>query len=734
DLVAESDRERLMDAFQQVRDGTPLEGFVSEFVHRSGHPVICSINANPSLQDGEFVTVRSIMRDVTEQTTAEQELAASRANLIALVENTGDAIWSVDTNHSLITFNSAFALEIEARSGREPNVGDVPEDLLSADHVEWYHEAYDLALMGNRVSRVREERVDGNLRHYEFFFNPIRDERGMAGVAVFSKDVTWRKEAENELVAATVQAEEANRAKSQFLANMSHELRTPLNSVIGFANILIKNKSGNLVERELGFLERIQVNGKHLLTLINEILDLSKIEAGKIELESHPVDLGTVAHEAMSLVDGQIRQKEGMVTVRAEIPEDLALMEGDSAKLKQVLVNLIGNALKFTEEGEIVIQVRTLTGNDDPAMISVRDTGIGISPERLDGIFEAFKQAEAGTARTYGGTGLGLTISRALCLLMGYDLTVESEVAKGTTFTIQLHPGEDVELDATDSMISEEAVSEGDAVPDRLEPAAAPLVPGEGGKRRHVLVIDDDPDSRALLTHYLEGFGCRVSQAASASEGISKARQDHPDLLTLDLIMPELDGWDTLQILKQDPNLRDIPVVVTSVVAGEERGRLLGAADLLNKPFERDDLLRLLWRHLGGQRSRRVLVVDDDLDFQRRLGEYVAGDGVNIQYAANGEEAFRMVEKEAPDAILLDLMMPLMDGMTFLRKLREGPYYKGLPVIVMTSGEPTPNERIALSEHASAVLKKGEGLEEGLREVMGVIFPARVIPEAARSD
>ncbi|GMR11948.1 MAG: hypothetical protein BMS9Abin29_0134 [Gemmatimonadota bacterium] len=727
DLIAERDRGRLMEAFKNVREGTPQVGLILEFTHRNGHPVICSVNANPSLQDGELVAVRSIMRDVTEQTNAEVELAASRANLNALVENTGDAIWSVGTDHRLITFNSAFALEIEARSGFEPSVGDTPEDSLPPDQVTWYREAYDLALMGNRLSRVREEIVNEQLRHYELFFNPIRDGRGTAGVAVFSKDVTWRKEAENELLAAKLAAEEANVAKSQFLANMSHELRTPLNSVIGFANILLKNKSGKLVEQELGFLERIQVNGRHLLTLINEILDLAKIESGKLELETHPVDLGAVARDAMSLVDGQVRQKDGKVAVRAEVPEGLVEIESDSAKLKQVLVNLVGNALKFTEEGEIVIQIRTMVGGHEPAVIAVRDTGIGIPPERLEAIFQAFQQAEAGTARTFGGTGLGLTISRELCRMMGYDLTVESVVGEGTTFTIHLHPGEAVELDQDDAMVT--AKAGGGAQRDQT-PDVAPLVHAQRrGRPYHVLVIDDDPDSRALLTHYLEAFGCRVSEAASAAEGISTARRDHPDLLTLDLMMPDLDGWDTLQILKQDPKLRDIPVVVISAGAGDERDRLLGAVDLLTKPFEREDLLRVMWRNLGSQRSRRVLVVDDDLEFRRLMGEYLADDDVKLQFASNGEEALQMVKKESPDAVFLDLTMPVMGGMEFLEKLRESPYHIGLPVIVVTSKDLEPDERRTLSEQASGILMKDEELEDRLRDVMGTLFPAKAEPE-----
>ena len=830
EFVHPDDRGMLQRLLGQVLEGQAVRREQLTFVRKDGEGLIASISANARFKNDEVSSIRMILRDVTERVIAERELAVSRANLNALVENTGDAIWSVDLNHRLITFNSAAALAMEARSGREPQVGDYPEDLFTPQVAEWYRESFEMAFSGARFSKLLTESVDGEIRYFEQFFNPIEEGGARVGVVVFGKDVTRRKRAEEELLQAKEDAEAANQAKSRFLANMSHELRTPLNSVIGFANILLKNKSGNMGDQELGFLERIQVNGKHLLTLINEILDLAKIEAGRMELELRPVDLAGVVHEAIALVDGQIRQKEGRVEVLADVPDALEEVNTDSAKLKQVIVNLVGNALKFTEEGEIVIRVRARPGTRVPHTIAVADTGIGIPPDRLDAIFEAFQQAEAGTARKFGGTGLGLAISRSMCLLMGYDLTVESEVDVGTTFTIvmdpderppmpgtvaaskhhpqtpQEEPDEEAEAEgeegdsteaAEDAMEEEradrddaeeaETVEDSEDVP---EPAAeesedtadeqteAPAgqagddgaepedsVDGDAEESRDedaeeapeeetedepapaetggalgagtgrgigdfsVLVIDDEQDSRFLMQHHLTDLGCDVITASNAEDGIQLARSQQPDLITLDLQMPGMSGWDALNVLKEDDQTRDIPVVIASIVASEGRGRLLGAVDLLNKPVERGDLLRVIWRNLAARKGRRVLVIDDQADARDIMVDLLQGEGLEVETAENGAEGLRVVESFQPDVVLLDLMMPVMDGMEFLRQLRKNPYHFGLPVIVVTAKELTEEERVELAEKASGVVMKGDQVEGRLKEILRALVPA-----SARGD
>ncbi len=733
-LLHPSNRAELEEAFGRLTEGGSMERFISELHTRDGDPVICAISANYSPVDGEAGTFRSIIRNVTETVIAERELASSRANLNALVENTGDVIWSVNADHALITFNSAFALGVEARTGVEPKVGDGPEDLYEEEQSIFFQQSYDEVLRQGRLSKIRSEEMDGEVRHFELFFSPIGDHEDLAGVVVFGKDITRRRTAEVDLVSAKNEAEAANRAKSHFLANMSHELRTPLNSVIGFANILLKNKKKKLASSELGFLERIQINGKHLLALINEILDLAKIESGRMELELLTVDVADLAHEALALVEGQIRAREPDVEVRIESPKTIDDLETDPAKLKQIIVNLVGNALKFTESGEIVVRIETREDTDELGAISVSDTGIGIPEERRSAIFEAFQQAEAGTARQFGGTGLGLAISRSMCLLMGYDLTLESEVGEGTTFKIVFPAFAGSERT---SQTAHPAVRQGSKGRDGedVESLAGGLVAGvdngdapseERGDVKHykVLVIDDDEDSRVLMEDYLGDFGCEVLLAPSGEVGMEMARTHQPDLVTLDLQMPDLDGWEVLRRLKADPEVKHIPVVIASIAANEGRERLFGAVDLLAKPIERADLLRVMWRQLVNQHERRVLVVDDDVEIQALLSTGLDEDGIDVHCVGNGEEALRHLKRDTPAAVLLDLRMPVMDGFQFLEQMRESRYHKGLPVIVITIKRLTPEEEDKLADMASAVVIKDQGFVSRVRSHLATLFPS----------
>ncbi len=404
---------------------------------------------------------------------------------------------------------------------------------------------------------------------------------------------------EQRVVERTREAVEANRAKSEFLANMSHELRTPLNSVIGFANILLKNKHQNLRQDEMTFLERITVNGKHLLNLINQILDLSKIEARKVDLEITVVGLDVMVREVLSQMEGQVRSRS--VRLVAELPSTVAPIETDGGKLRQVLINLVGNALKFTDKGRVVVRVVTDPATGRPTRVDVADSGVGIPKERLGMIFEAFQQADVSTARKYGGTGLGLTISQALCQLMGYRIEVASEPDKGSTFSIVLGRSE------------ARPGSRTDLVP---PVAAQPPVKGfttvhgrtlhewSGLKLKIVLVIDDEPDARLLLAHIIEESGCRVVTAGSGEEGLRMAREIQPDLITLDLLMPVMDGMTFLNRIRNDVRYRQMPVVVCTVkeLGSRENLRLsqqaqavLQKAEDLEKELKR--VLHELLRH-----------------------------------------------------------------------------------------------------------------------------------------
>jgi CheY-like chemotaxis protein len=365
---------------------------------------------------------------------------------------------------------------------------------------------------------------------------------------------------------------------------MSHELRTPLNSIIGFANVLRKNRSTTMTDDQMSFANRIATNGLHLLALINDILDLSKIEAGRMTLDLSAVMLDTLVRETIDELEGEAKDRP--VVVRAEIPDVIRSIGTDAARMKQVLINLIGNSLKFTEQGEVVVAIET-DPLGVPQRISVRDTGIGIPEDRLDAIFNVFEQAESVTSRRFGGTGLGLAISRSLCELMGHRLDVESVEGVGTTMLIRL---------GTAPRTSRRSMPGG--VPVIPEPTAiAPTIRAENPEAPLVLVVDEDEDTALLLGRMLEESGCRVAKADSGVDALRMARDLLPDMIFLDLRLPKISGFDVFRILKADDMLKDTPVVITSVAGSEARPGLAGAAAILDKPISRAQALELvrLW-------------------------------------------------------------------------------------------------------------------------------------------
>ena len=733
EIVKPKHRKPLRDEFERVLNGEPPRRFNVEYVAADGRTVVLSGSAQIQLVDGEPVATQGILRDVTEQRLAERQLAESRANLGALVESTGDSIWSVDREHRLITFNSAFALALEARTGNEPAVGHLPRELFTEENLAWYQTLYERALSGERDVALRTDVVDGQLRYFELYANPIQSLEGVSGAVFFGKDVTPRVRAEEALRVAKDDAEAANKAKSDFLANMSHELRTPLNSVIGFTNILLKNKDGRLNEKDTGFLQRVLSNGKHLLALINEVLDLAKVEAGRMELIIEDVDLAHLCVETVQQLEGQAKAKDGAVQLVIDVPTEVAMVQTDSAKLKQVIINLVGNALKFTEKGSVTVRIETAADGVTPSAIAVVDTGIGIPADRLEAIFQAFQQAEAGTSRKFGGTGLGLALSRSMSLLMGYDLIVESTLGKGSTFRIVLgeraaRPVRDDGTDQHSATADDFAVAGALAArgSDSPEPNRSGAMSGF-----RVLVIDDEKDSRVLAQHYLEEFGCQVLMASGGEEGIAAAREHRPDLITLDLLMPGLNGWDTLKRLKADPETRSIPVVIISVVAGEGRGRLLGAVDLITKPFERDDLLRVVWRHLMRRTGARLLLVSEPGVVRDGVLRILQGKGVEVFTTADGFEAMEDLRLEVPDAMLLDGSSASVGAIKLLTKIRDDRAHQGLPVIAWVAGSSPAEHRAELEQLATVVVPEDDVMDR-LGSVLAKIFPAFGIEEVNR--
>jgi len=740
-VVHPAHRPALEAELRRVLDGGEPRRFNTEYVAADGRLVILSGSTQAQIVGDRAVATQSILRDVTEQRLAERRLDESQRNLEALVENTGDSIWSVDRDHRLITLNSAFSLAVEARTNREPRAGLLPSEVFpDAADAQWYRELYDRTLAGERHVAVRSDYVDGRLRYFELYANPIHSMEGVSGAVFFGKDVTQRVRAEEALQMAKDEAEAANKAKSDFLASMSHELRTPLNSVIGFTNVLRKNKDGRLDEKDLGFLNRVLSNGKHLLALINEVLDLAKVEAGRMELIIEEVDLAHLCVETVQQLEGQARAKDGAVRLQADMPDDVAPVATDSAKLKQVIINLVGNALKFTHEGSVTVRLEVASDGRTPTAIAVEDTGIGIPADRLGAIFEAFQQAEAGTSRKYGGTGLGLALSRSICLLMGYDLIVESREGKGSTFRIVM--GQRVERAVrpaeSDAGHVPKAVGQAEAPPPVASGAGVPKVGEPARKKRtddqrhppaprptwadfKVLVVDDDADSRVLISHFLEDFGCQVFTAASGEEGLRLAREHSPDLMTLDLIMPGVTGWELLKHMKSDPALRAIPVVVISVVANEGRGKLLGAVDLITKPFEREDLLRVLWRNLGRQRGGRVMIMMADEASRNAMEAVVRACGLEPSVCEGGDLMAR-IRQLGPDAVVMDLEVDGLPGLPSLLELRADRLHTGLPALVVTHGALNEKERQIIGDLATLHTDLA-GAPEALRKLLVASFP-----------
>ncbi|TVR62659.1 MAG: PAS domain S-box protein [Gemmatimonadales bacterium] len=470
-------------------------------------------------------------------------LSGSLESLGAVFESTGDPIWSVDRHHRLQAFNSAYALTMEALTGYAPRVGQSPEEIVPEELVRFIRTCYDRALAGHRFSVNRDQEMDGTLRSWELFFHPSEGPDGAPSVVVFSRDITRRRQTEADLKMARLEAEEANRAKSHFMANMSHELRTPLNSVIGFANILLKRHQGEESGRDREFLERIVANGNHLLTLINQILDLSKIESGKVELDLEDVDLRELVPSVIRQLEGQVQDRP----LRLEAGWTVAPRPflADAGKLRQVLINLVGNAIKFTEAGTVTVEVEADPEDGRPLAIHVRDTGIGIPEDCLEDIFKVFRQADGTTARRFGGTGLGLTISRSLCQVMGLQLGVKSKVGEGSVFTLYLDDG----LPAGSPGLSQPPARDRWVPEDNgSEPAPGiPLVSASSLRELGVAVVSHRPELRSSLAEYLREMGLRVTIPAHGREALLGLRSGGIDVAILDFLMPGMSGWEVLE-------------------------------------------------------------------------------------------------------------------------------------------------------------------------------------------
>ena len=514
---------------------------------------------------------------------------------------------------------------------------------------------------------------------------------------VVQVDITKRKQDEAALLHAREAAEEANRTKSAFLANMSHELRTPMNAIIGYSEMLVEDAEDSGNEDIVPDLKKIHAAGKHLLGLINDVLDISKIEAGKMTLYLEDVALPTLVDEVAATIRPLVAKNNNTLVV--ECPADLGVLHADVTKIRQTLFNLLSNAAKFTHEGRVTLSVSRGRREDrDCIFFRVADTGIGMTPEQLGKLFQAFVQADASTTRKYGGTGLGLAISRKFCQLMGGDIVVTSEPGQGTVFTA-IVPVRVVDPSATRSPFQPAGAGHAAAsVPAPAPaPAAGPLI----------LSVDDDPAVLDLLSRNLNREGYSVRTATNGRDALVLAKELQPRLITLDVMMPSMDGWSVLTALKADAATRDIPVVMVSIIDDRQLGFTLGAADYLTKPVDRARLAEILARQAPHDAKRLALVVDDLRDNRAMLRSALAREGWEVVEAEDGRAALEAFANHQPGLILLDLMMPVMDGFEFLRILRARDDGRSVPVVVVTAKELTDDERAFLRACVENIVQKG---------------------------
>lgn len=496
-----------------------------------------------------------------------------------------------------------------------------------------------------------------------------------------------------ELQEKNLQLEAATRHKSEFLANMSHELRTPLNSIIGFSELLEDETFGPLNEKQKDYVCNVVTSGRHLLTLINDILDLSKVEAGKMELRSEEFLLSDALSSIIGTVQTLAAKKETILDVKQD-PE-LTHLFADLSKFKQIMYNLLSNAIKFTpEKGRVEIEARR---EQSQVLISVHDSGIGIRPEDQERIFLEFQQIESGNGRKPEGTGLGLALTKRFVQMHGGTIWVQSQPGQGATFTFTLPLSKPEKRDRPlTQMVQEDA----------------PLI----------LVVEDESQASNLLGTYLIGAGYNVAYAYDGEEGLTMAGKLRPAAITLDIILPKMDGWEVLKRLKQDPVLEAIPVIIVSIVDNKELGFSLGATEYFVKPLGRTELLAKLGRLSFLSRAREmpttILVVDDDPQALEFLQTVLAREGFGVITASDGKEGIRLAKEKRPDLILLDLLMPEMDGFQVLENLRREPSTQGIPVVVVTAKDITEKEKDRLNGQIAALSKKGTfSSHDFLREI-----------------
>jgi PAS domain S-box-containing protein len=685
----------------------------------SRFPAVVSVTALRDAQDaiigylliGTDNTARKQIED--ERMKLDQRLRDQHFYTRSLLESNIDALMTTDPRGIITDVNKQM----------EELTGCTRDELIGAPFKNYFTDSsraeagINRVLMEGKVTNyeLTARARDGTLTVVSYNATTFHDrDRRLQGVFAAARDMTELKRYEQTLRQKNAELEDASRMKSEFLANMSHELRTPLNAIIGFSEVLADGLLGEMTDKQRGFIGDIFSSGKHLLSLINDILDLSKVEAGKMMLDLEPVQVSGLFANSLSI----IREKAAIRQVRLsmDVGKELGTVRVDARKVKQIVYNLLSNAVKFTSEhGEVTLRAARVSraqvgqlsgawrGHSFPLAdnefaeflkISVTDSGIGISPDALQALFKPFSQIDSGLARKYEGTGLGLAMVKLLAELHGGTVAVESAVDKGSCFTVwlPLRPREEVAPAAAKAPVAP-----------RIE-----ALPGE----RTALVVEDDFKSADLIRVQLEAEGFKVVHAATAEDALVLATQQPPSLITLDIMLPNMDGWDFLGRLKQMPALKHIPVVIISIVADRNRGFALGAASVMQKPISRQELYEALVElglfPLSKGRTLNVLVVDDDPKAVELIAAHILSMESTVLRAYGGREAIEVTRRELPDLIVLDLMMPMVSGFDVVDALKDDPGTARIPIIVVTAKHITAADRDRLNGYVATVMEKAE--------------------------
>ena len=646
---------------------------------------------------GRVVWAIVAFSDATERKKGEAELRSSEERARLIVDAAYDAYVAVDSDSVITAWNR----QAEATFGwsREEAIGkSLLETIIPPQHREAHRRglAHFLATGEGPVLNQRIEitalRRSGEEFPVELAIWPLRlGDRHY--FSAFLHDITERKRAEVELRQAKEAAETANYAKSDFLAKMSHELRTPLNSIIGFSEMLQDKSFGALNEKQHRYVSNVLTSGRSLLQLINDILDLSKVESGHMDLALSEFDVRTALAEVRTIVGTLVNKKHLGLEVEAE--GGLPTLEADQGKVKQVLYNLLSNAIKFTPEGgNIRVTARRASEieareNGEWIEIAVADTGIGLRPEDKQRIFGEFEQVDASYTRDQEGTGLGLALSRKLVELHGGWIWVESEPGAGSIFRFVL------------PFAQRAGTREGEAVDGQHKSS-------KGGPL--ILVVEDDQLTRELLEHQLADAGYRVAHATTGEQAVALAKELRPAGITLDILLPDGDGLGVLAQLKSLPETRDIPVIVVSITEHQELGVSLGAMDWVVKPLNRSDFLaavRRVFARTGSKGAARVLVVDDEPPAVELLTDMLGSQGYRVLSASDGRRGIEVARAERPDLIVLDLLMPGATGFEVVRELRMHPESREIPILIFTVKDLSSEERERLRGSVQAIVTKG---------------------------